>query len=109
MDAFVFSVNVHVFVLSPLLEQAPDQIASRAFETLNVIDVPVANDADPGRHAPRIPRDGKTDQPGRAIAVFTIGKPSTCDGAPARLGVLEQSAYETLPLAYVDRRILRRS
>ena len=42
-----FSVNVHVFVLLPLLEQAPDQIASRPFETLNVIDVPVANDADP--------------------------------------------------------------
>ena len=47
MDAFAFSVNVHVFVLFPLLEHAPDQIASRPFVTLNVIDVPVANDADP--------------------------------------------------------------
>ena len=46
-DAFAFSVNVHVFVLLPLLEQAPDQIASRPFETLSVIDVPVANDAAP--------------------------------------------------------------
>jgi hypothetical protein len=40
-------VNVHVFVLLPLLEQAPDQIASRPLETLSVIDVPAANDADP--------------------------------------------------------------
>ena len=40
-------MNVHVFVLLPLLEQAPDQIASRPFETLSVIDVFVANDADP--------------------------------------------------------------
>jgi len=42
-----FNVKVHVFVLFPLLEQAPDQTASRLFETLSVIDVPVANDADP--------------------------------------------------------------
>jgi hypothetical protein len=41
------SVNVQVFVLFPLLEQAPDQIASRPFDTLSVIDVPVANEADP--------------------------------------------------------------
>jgi len=46
-DALAFSVNVHVLVLLPLLEQAPDQIASRPFETLSVMDVPVANDADP--------------------------------------------------------------
>ena len=38
---------MHVFVLLPLLEQPPDQIASRPFETLNVIDVPAVNDADP--------------------------------------------------------------
>jgi len=41
------SVNVHVFVLFPPLEQAPDQMASRPFETLNEICVPVANVADP--------------------------------------------------------------
>jgi hypothetical protein len=40
-------VNVHVFRLLPALEHAPDQIASRPFETLNVIEVPVVNDADP--------------------------------------------------------------
>jgi len=38
---------VHVFRLLPALEHAPDQIASRPFETLNVIEVPVVNDADP--------------------------------------------------------------
>jgi hypothetical protein len=42
-----FSVNVHVLLLSPPLEQAPDQIASRPFVTLSVIDVPVLNDAEP--------------------------------------------------------------
>jgi hypothetical protein len=45
--AFPFRVNVHVLVLLPLLEQAPDQIASRPFVTLRVIDVPNANDAEP--------------------------------------------------------------
>jgi len=46
-DALPVSVNVHVLLLLPPLEHAPDQIASRPFETLSVIDVPVANDADP--------------------------------------------------------------
>jgi hypothetical protein len=40
-------VNVHVRVLLPLLEQAPDQIASRPLVTLNVIDGPAENDAEP--------------------------------------------------------------
>ena len=38
---------MHVLVLLPLLEQAPDQIASRPLVTLNVIDVPAENDAEP--------------------------------------------------------------
>ena len=46
-DAFPFNVNVHVLVLLPELEHAPDQTASRLFVTRNVIDVPVVNDADP--------------------------------------------------------------
>jgi hypothetical protein len=41
------NVNVHDLVLLPPLEHAPDQMASRPLLTLNVIDVPVANDADP--------------------------------------------------------------
>jgi len=40
-------VNVQVFVLLPPLEHAPDQMASRPFETLSVIDVPVTNDPEP--------------------------------------------------------------
>jgi hypothetical protein len=40
-------VNVQVLVLLPPLEHAPDQMASRPFETLSVMDVPVLNVADP--------------------------------------------------------------
>jgi hypothetical protein len=40
-------MNVHVFALFPPLEQAPDQTASRPFETLSVIADPVANVAAP--------------------------------------------------------------
>jgi hypothetical protein len=40
-------VKVHVFVLFPPLEHAPDQIASRPFVTLSVIEVPVLNEAEP--------------------------------------------------------------
>jgi len=46
-EALALSVNVHVFCLEPPLEHAPDQMASRPFDTASVIDVPVANDADP--------------------------------------------------------------
>jgi hypothetical protein len=40
-------VNVQLFVLLPPLEQAPDHIASRPFDTVRLMDVPTANDADP--------------------------------------------------------------
>jgi hypothetical protein len=46
-EAFAFSVNVQVFVLFPPLEHAPDQIASRPLLTVNVIDAPALNAADP--------------------------------------------------------------
>jgi hypothetical protein len=45
--ALPFSVKVHVFVLLPPLEHAPDQIASRSLVTCSVIDVPVVKGADP--------------------------------------------------------------
>jgi hypothetical protein len=45
--AFAFNVNVQVLVLFPLLEHAPDHTTSRSFVALRVIDVPVANDAEP--------------------------------------------------------------
>ena len=38
---------MHVLVLFPPLEHAPDQIASRPLVTLNVIEVPVLNEAEP--------------------------------------------------------------
>ena len=38
---------MHVLRFAPALEHPPDQIASRPLATLSVIDVPVANDADP--------------------------------------------------------------
>ena len=38
---------MHVLVLLPPLEHAPDQIASRPLATDRVIDVPLANAADP--------------------------------------------------------------
>jgi hypothetical protein len=46
-DALAFTANVHVLVLFPPLEQAPDQIASRPFVTLSVTEVPTLNDVDP--------------------------------------------------------------
>jgi hypothetical protein len=46
-DALPVKVNVQLFLLLPPLEQAPDQIASRPFDTLNVIEVPVVKDAEP--------------------------------------------------------------
>ena len=41
------SVNVQVLVFCPPLEQAPDQMASRPLETRSVIELPIANDAEP--------------------------------------------------------------
>ena len=46
MVAVPIRVKVHVFVLFPPLEQAPDQIALRPLETLRVMDVAVVNEAD---------------------------------------------------------------
>jgi hypothetical protein len=46
-DALPVKVNVQLFLLLPPLEQAPDQIASRPFDTLNVIEVPAVKDAEP--------------------------------------------------------------
>src|SRR5438093_4563518 len=46
-EALAVRVNVQVLALAPPLEQAPDQMASRPFETVRVIEVPVVKDADP--------------------------------------------------------------
>lgn len=42
---FVFRVNVQLLALLPPLEHAPDQMASRPLETVNVMRVPGANAA----------------------------------------------------------------
>ena len=70
-EAAAFSVNVHVLALLPPLEHAPDQIASRPFETLSVIEVPVANDADPVLPTATLMPAGldKTCSPFRPLAV----------------------------------------
>jgi hypothetical protein len=46
-DPFALSLNVQLRALAPLLEHAPDQIASRLLETDSVMLVPVANAALP--------------------------------------------------------------
>src|SRR3954468_6906007 len=46
-DALAASVKVQLLRLLPALEQAPDQTASRPFDTVSVIDAPTVNDADP--------------------------------------------------------------
>jgi hypothetical protein len=45
--AEVLSVKLQLLVLLPPLEHAPDQMASRPFETVSVIAVPAVNDAEP--------------------------------------------------------------
>jgi hypothetical protein len=45
-ELLALAVKLQVLVLLPLLLHAPDQMASRPFDTLNVIDVPLANDAE---------------------------------------------------------------
>ena len=45
--ALPLSTNVQVLALLPLLEHAPDQMASRLLVICSLIDVPVVNDAEP--------------------------------------------------------------
>jgi hypothetical protein len=72
--ALAFRVKVHVFVLLPPLEQAPDQIASRPFVTLSVIEVPVLNEAEPVLPTFKLMPAGLdvTRSPVRPVAVTVI-------------------------------------
>jgi hypothetical protein len=74
-DAVPLIVNVHVLLLFPPLEHAPDQIASRPFETLSVIAVPVANEAVPEVPTATLMPDGleNTRSPLRPVAVTVSG------------------------------------
>jgi hypothetical protein len=71
-DAFAFSVNVHVLVLLPPLEHAPDQMASRPLLMLSVTAVPVANEAEPLLPTGTLMPDGLdvTRSPERPVAVI---------------------------------------
>src|SRR5262249_36561807 len=81
-DPAAVTVNVHVFALRPPLEQAPDQIASRPFETLSVTDVPVVNDAEPDVPTATLMPAGVdvTRSPLRPVAV-TLSDTGCPDGA----------------------------
>ena len=82
------SVNVQVFALFPPLEQAPVQMASRPFETVSVIDVPVANEADPlPPTATLIPAGVEVMfSPLRPVAV-TVSAPVCAGGVTVRVAV----------------------
>ena len=64
-------MNVHVRRFSPPLEQAPDQIASRPFVTLSVMDVPALNVALPALPTGTLMPDGfeSTRSPLRPVAL----------------------------------------
>jgi hypothetical protein len=90
-------VNVHVFVLFPPLEHAPDQIASRSLLTLRRITVPAVNDADPLLPtATSIPAGLEmTRSPLRPVAVTVSAK---LDPPPPLLaGVTVNAAVRVVP------------
>ena len=86
-------VNVQVLVLSPPLEQAPDQMASRPFVTLNVIDVLTAKLAEPVLPTSTLIPAGLdvTRSPFRPVAV-------TVNVAPAAAGFTVTVAVRVTPL-----------
>src|SRR5207237_10118412 len=79
-DASPVSVNLHVFVLFPLLEHAPDQTASRSLVTLSVIDAPTENDAEPALPTDTLMPAGLdvTRSPLRPLAVTVNVAPWAC-------------------------------
>ena len=85
-------MKLHVRVLFPPLEHAPDQMASRPFVTLSVIDVPVVNEAEPVVPTLTLMPVGldNTRSPVRPVAV-TVSV-ALCDG-----GVTEIDALRVMP------------
>jgi hypothetical protein len=86
--ALPFSVNVQVLCFWPPLEHAPDQIASRPLETLSVIDVAIAKDADPVLPTATLMPAGLDDtrSPLRPVAV-TVSVAVWLDGFTVRAAV----------------------
>jgi hypothetical protein len=70
-EALPFSVNVQLFVSSPPLEQAPDQMTTRPLVAVSVSLVPAANDADPVLPTATLMPEGleTTRSPLRPVAV----------------------------------------
>ena len=64
-------MKVQLFRLFPPLEHAPDQMASRPFVTLSVMDVPTANVADRVVPTATVSPLGveRTDSPDRPVAI----------------------------------------
>lgn len=87
-DALALMVNVHVRVLLPPLEQAPDQTASRPFVTLRVMDVPVLNGAEPVVPTSTLMPAGLdvTRSPVRPVAV-TVSVAAAAGGATVSVAV----------------------
>ena len=85
---------MHVLLLFPPLEQAPDQIASRPFETLSVIAVPVTNEAVPEAPTATLIPDGLdvTRCPLRPVALTVRGT-----GCPAVLVGVKLRVEENAP------------
>ena len=94
-----FSVSVQLGVSLPPLEQAPDQIASRPFDTLNVTLVPDANDAEPLPPVLTLMPAGAdvTRSPLRPVAV-TVSVTVCGGGGGGAGGVTVRSDVRVVPL-----------
>ena len=97
---------MQVLALFPPLEQAPDQTASRPFETLSVRAVPMANDADPVPPTATLMPAGLdvTRSPLRPVAVtvsvaFVVGGGT---GVTVSVTVRVAPPFEPLMVATVD-------
>ena len=104
-DAAPVSVNVHVFALFPPLEHAPDQIPSRPFEMVSVIDVPVVNGADPvlPTGTPIPAGTEVTPSPLRPVAVtVSVAVPVAAGGATVSAAVRVTPAALAVMVATVD-------
>jgi hypothetical protein len=79
-DTVLVIVNVQVLALLPPLEHAPDQMASRPFVTLNVIDVLTAKPADAEVPTSTLMPAGfeVTRSPLRPVAVTVKVVPGAC-------------------------------
>jgi len=104
-DAAPVSVNVQLFALFPPLEHAPDQIPSRPFEIVSVIDVPVVNGADPLLPTATLIPAGLevTRSPLRPVAVTVrVAAPVAAGGVTVSAAVRVTPAAVAVMVATVD-------